>query len=149
MEIKENKKVSETKEDNSEEGQYINVCSPARHLKEMKEFYIAQLTSLIKYYEMIQAIYGEDYRKQIKACENKIDAVKNVVNGETLSRGPMRTLRWGTEAKWLDASVDFASCINEFNIPNDDLEYTKIIAIRKAEAEEAIEAERRKYGKNE
>ncbi len=150
MEIKENKKVSETKEDYAGEGQCINVSFPAYHLKEMKEFFIAQLTSLIKYLEMMQGIYGEDNYKQIKIYENKINAVKNVVNGETLSRGPMRTFHWGGELdRWIKASVDVANCINEFNLPYDDQAYTKQIAEIRVQEEKQKEIERRKYGKNE
>ncbi len=125
----------------------IQVAFPAYHLEEMKEFFIAELMSLIKYYEMNQAIYGEDNQKTIARFKRKIEAIKKIVNGETLSRRPLRELRWGILEKWENVCLDIADGLHEEYFPEEDEMYTEIKKRRMFEEQERKGLE--KCGKNE
>lgn len=139
-----NKKAPKSEEESEKT---IQVAFPAYHLEEMKEFFIAELMSLIKYYEMNQAIYGEDNHEAIASFKRKIEAIKKIVNGETLSRRPLRELRWGTLEKWKNVCLDIADGLHEEYFPEEDKMYTEIKKRRMLEEQERQAL--RKHSKNE
>ncbi len=91
----------------------------------IKPFFVAVLTSMQKYLEMNQAIYGENNEMYIDECEKNIAIVKSVVNGETFSRGPFRDWFWGeNKKKWWDGCLKVIESLAPHTLAGEDKYYT-------------------------
>ncbi len=134
MENKEKKQIKSKKSksatEKKEEPKVIHLGSPAFHPDEIKAWFVALLTSMIKYLEMNKAIYNEDNDAYIEDCKQRIAAVKKVVNGETFSKEVLRGLRWTTHIdNWWKSSSGIASSLSPYFLEGEDRYYS----IRKKE----------------
>ena len=132
MENKEKKQIKKTKPvtKKEEEPKAIYLGSPAFHPDEIKTWFVALLTSMLKYLEMNKAIYNEDNDAYIQECKERIAAVKRVVNGETFSKEVLRGLRWTTHIdNWWKSSCGIADSLRPDFLDGEDRYYS----IRKKE----------------